>query len=118
MTKINTRELHAAIGRLLQAAEGQQLQNALMAGGFVIEGAAKANIVRYDYIDTGATLNSTQARPAGDEVHVGPTTEYAVFGELGIGQSPKPFMRRAADEHGDEALQAIAEHLAGAISGV
>ncbi len=90
---------------------GIDTDSALMAGGLVVEGAGKENIVRYDFIDTGATLNSVEARQEGDEVQVGPETEYAIFGELGIGQSEKPFMRDALRDSQGEIAQAVAEAL-------
>lgn len=74
-------------------------------------------IIDYDFIDTGATLNSTQARE-GDlsdwraEVEVGPTTEYAIYGELGMGgQSEKPFMRRALNETQGQVINIVADEL-------
>ncbi len=90
----------------------------LWAGGLVVEAAGKENIIYYDFIDTGATLNTTAAEMVGDtEVHIGPETEYAIFGELGIGQSEKPFMREAIDMNRDTILQAIANTLRGLIRG-
>ena len=89
-----------------------------MAGGLVVEGAGKENIIYYDFIDTGATLNSTAATVMGDEVHIGPETEYAIFGELGLGgQSEKPFMREALSENKNAILQAIAAELRDQIRG-
>jgi HK97 gp10 family phage protein len=116
--RADTSQVSAALKRLVDAASGEQLAKALMAGGLVFEAAAKGNIIRYDFIDTGATLNSTQARPSGSdgdsaEVQVGPTTEYAIYGELGIGQSPKPFMRQAFDGGKGEAMAAVAAELKG-----
>lgn len=111
-TKADTSEVSAALKRLMDAASGELLERALMAGGLVLEAKAKGNIIRYDYIDTGATLNSTQARPSGEgSVQVGPTTEYAVYGELGIGQSAKPFMREAFDEGKGAAAAAVTAEL-------
>ena len=110
----DTSQVSAALKRLVEAASGEALERALMAGGLVLEARAKGNIVRYDFIDTGATLNSTQARPSGEgSVQVGPTTEYAIYGELGVGQAPKPFMREAFDEGKGAALAAVAAELKG-----
>lgn len=116
--RADTSQVSAALKRLVDAASGERLAQALMAGGLVLEGKAKAGIIRYDFIDTGATLNSTQARPSGSggdsaEVQVGPTTEYAIFGELGIGQASKPFMREAFDEGKGAAMAAVAAELKG-----
>ena len=58
-SRANTSEVSAALKRLIDAASGEQLGKALMAGGLVLEAKAKGNIIRYDFIDTGATLNST-----------------------------------------------------------
>lgn len=93
--------------------------DALMAGGLVIEGYGKEGVIRYDFIDTGATLNSLQARPAGnDEVHVGPTTDYAIWGELGArGAPPKPFMAEAVENGAEDAMRAIAAELERQIRG-
>lgn len=113
---VDIRDVLAALGRLDDVTRGEALSSAAMAGGLVVEGEAKAGIIRYDFIDTGATLNSTQARESGaGEVEIGPTTEYAIFGELGArGQSPKPFMRESL---GDRAAieQAVAAELRAAI---
>ncbi|MBX7250698.1 MAG: hypothetical protein K1X50_01860 [Candidatus Promineofilum sp.] len=119
--RADTSQVSAALKRLVEAASGEGLATAMMAGGLVFEAKAKAGIIRYDFIDTGATLNSTQARPSGGsgdsaEVQVGPTTEYAIYGELGIGQSPKPFMREAFDGGKGEATTAVAAELKGSMS--
>lgn len=120
-SRANTSEVSAALKRLIDAASGEQLGKALMAGGLVLEAKAKGNIIRYDFIDTGATLNSTQAREAGaggtPAIQVGPTTEYAIFGEFGIGQSPKPFMREAFDEGKGAAVGVVAAELKKAAGG-
>ena len=102
------RKLMGKLGNMADLDTGK----ALMAGGLVVEGAGKENIIAYDFIDTGATLNSTAATMVGDEVHIGPETEYAIFGELGLGgQSEKPFMREALSMNQDTILQAIAAEL-------
>lgn len=121
-SRANTSEVSAALKRLIDAASGEQLGKALMAGGLVFEAKAKGNIIKYDFIDTGATLNSTQAREGaagGDkaEVNVGPTTEYAIFGEFGIGQPAKPFMREAFDEGKGAAVGVVAAELKKAVGG-
>lgn len=110
--RADTSRVSAALKRLIDAASSAQLNKALMAGGLVLEAKAKGNIVRYDYIDTGATLGSTQARLSGEGVvGVGPTTDYAIYGELGIGQTPKPFMREAFDEGKAAAIAVVADVL-------
>ena len=118
--RADTSQVSAALKRLVEAASGEGLATAAMAGGLVYEAKAKGTIVRYDFIDTGATLNSTQARSSGGsgdsaEVQVGPTTEYAIYGELGVGQPPKPFMREAFDGGKGEAMAAVANELKGQV---
>lgn len=109
--KIDEGDLRKLLGKI-DALGDLDLTRALMAGGLVVEAAGKENIIYYDFIDTGATLNTTAATVAGDEVHIGPETEYAIFGELGLGgQSEKPFMREALDMNKDSILQAIAAEL-------
>lgn len=110
--RVDIREFSEALGRLGQGV-ARALDEAALAGGLVIEGAAKGNIIEYDFIDTGATLNSTAATRADEgEVEIGPETEYAIFGELGLGgQSEKPFMRRALSESKGDVQAAVAEAL-------
>lgn len=110
--EVDVREFSEALGRLGEGV-GRALDDAALAGGLVVEGAAKENIIDYDFIDTGATLNSTEARRAGDgEAEIGPDTEYAIFGELGLGgHSEKPFMRRALTESKGDVQAAVAEAL-------
>ena len=114
---VDAAELLAALTRLGDVVRGRAVRDALMAGGLVVEGAAKLNIIEYDFIDTAATLNSTAAREGRgeDEVEIGPATEYAVFGELGIGQSEKPFMRRALEENQGVVGEVVARELREAI---
>jgi len=81
-------------------------------GDLDVTKALMENIIYYDFIDTGATLNSTAATVMGDEIHIGPETEYAIFGEMGLGgQKEKPFMREALADNKDAILQAIAAEL-------
>lgn len=64
----------------------------------VTESDTQVNIQKYNYIDTGATLNSVASRMTGEfsgEVTVG--TEYAVFGNFGTRFQPaRPFFSDAA----------------------
>lgn len=91
---------------------------AVQAGGFLLEGGIKENIILYDFIDTGATLNSVSTRdssgldPDSVQVEVGPTTEYAIFGELGLGgQSPKPFMADTVEQRENAIKSVVADKL-------
>ncbi len=109
--KVDEGDLRQLLGKLGGLGD-LDISRALMAGGLVVEGAGKENIIYYDFIDTGATLNSTAATVVGDEVHIGPETEYAIFGEMGLGgQKEKPFMREALADNKDAILQAIAAEL-------
>jgi HK97 gp10 family phage protein len=109
--KVDEGDLRQLLGKL-DGLGDLDISRALMAGGLVVEGAGKENIIYYDFIDTGATLNSTAATVVGDEIHIGPETEYAIFGEMGLGgQKEKPFMREALADNKDAILQAIAAEL-------
>jgi HK97 gp10 family phage protein len=107
----------ADLAKLDRAMQGRALANAAKAGATVIEAAAKENIVFYDFIDTGATLNSVAPDAvdvSGDEVeiHVGPATEYAIYGELGTRyMTPRPFMREAVDMNHDAIAAAVGASL-------
>lgn len=104
--KVDTKALAKSFADLKGVTSRDNILKALMAGGLVIEGTSKAKIVEYDFIDTGATLNSDQARPAddgSDEVWIGPATEYAIFGP--------PFMQDGFKEGEDEAMAAVAEEV-------
>ena len=107
--KVEIEQLLAALGNL----EHIDLDEAAMAGGLVVEGYMKANIIEVDFIDTGATLNTTAANEAGDGlVEIGPATEYAIFGELGLGgQIEKRFARNALDQNKSQILAVIAANL-------
>lgn len=90
----------------VQAELPHVLKEAVESGGFLLEGGIKENIIVYDFIDTGATLNSVGTRDVDSEpdsmaVEVGPTTEYAIFGELGLGgQTAKPFIGDTVAQRG------------------
>lgn len=112
--EVDIREFQAALGRLEHVAQRSTLDAAAMAGGLVVEGAAKENIIEQDIIDTGATLNSTQARPGDEagEVDVGPSTEYAIFHELGTRYiTARPFLVPALGENKGALQDAVAEAL-------
>lgn len=49
-----------------------------------VENRMKLNIIERDYVDTRATVNSVQVEQPGPLTRdIGPTTEYAILGELG-----------------------------------
>lgn len=124
-------ELAAALG-------SDEVASALMAGAFVLEGAAKQNIQAMRAIDTGFLLNSihstsragsnyAEAQSAakarnGDgkmfpelrmgkgEAAVAAGAEYARHVEYGTVRMPaRPFMRRAVETASGDAVDAIGE---------
>jgi len=49
-----------------------------------VEAAMKANIISRGFVDTRATVNSVAvSAPDADTRDIGPSTEYAIYGELG-----------------------------------
>lgn len=100
------------LDKLVRSVDGV-IPGALLAGGLVLEGQMKQNIVAAPWVDTGETLNSTQARPSGDEVHVGPTTQQAIYGEFGTvrGIPAHAYARKAYDSHKSKAQQAFAAYI-------
>ena len=86
---VDIRDLTAALSRLDGATRGAALASAVMAGGLVVEGEGKQNIIRYDFIDTGATLNSTAAREgdsSGDEAEGASDAPLLANRTFGIGE--------------------------------
>ena len=71
-----------------------------------------------DIIDTGATLNSMQTVMAGDAAHIGPTTDYAIYHEMGTSRmAARPFLRPALAENKDAILRAVADAVRAQIRG-
>jgi HK97 gp10 family phage protein len=62
-------------------------------------------------IDTGATMNSIEARPEGKmEWRIGPTTEYAPFLEFGTERMPaRPYMIPSGEHERPRVRKAVAE---------
>lgn len=110
---VDAKALIGALDKLSRA----DFRQALEAGATVIEAAAKQNIIRYDFIDTGATLNSVFPDViSDDEAHIGPTTDYAIYGELGTRYQPaKPFMREAVEQNKAAIEAAVAAAIQDAI---
>lgn len=54
-----------------------------------VEREMKLNIINVNYVDTRATLNSVQVDPPQKplERDIGPTTHYAIYGEMGYHQT-------------------------------
>ena len=69
--KVDEGDLRKLIGKLDRLSD-LDTTKALMAGGLVVEAAGKENIIYYDFIDTGATLNHTfqdGVPPTGDALN-------------------------------------------------
>ena len=83
-----------------------------------VEARAKVICVEKDIIDTGATMNSINAKESGEMVwRIGPTTEYAPFLEFGtVHMRARPFMIPALEGESPrftEAIRQINNELAG-----
>lgn len=73
---------------------------------FDIEAEAKTRVP----VDTGATKNSIQAAPEGDDLHyqIAPGTEYSIYLEYGTYKmAARPYMQPAADHVGPAFTAAI-----------
>ena len=78
-----------------------ELEDVLDKAAHNVEARAKQNIVDQDIIDTGATLNTTQARNEGRkwERVIGPSTDYSPHLELGTStMAARPFLTPALEE--------------------
>ena len=86
---------------------GSQLEDVIQIAARNIEGRSKQLVPR----DTGATLNSIQARPQGPmEWRVGPTTDYAPFLECGtVYMKERPYMVPSAEHERPRVTKAVAE---------
>ena len=83
-----------------------------------VEADAKRRVVEWPLVDTGTTLNSINAKEAGEMVwRIGPTTEYAPFLEFGtVHMRARPFMIPALEGESPrftEAIRQINNELAG-----
>ena len=82
-----------------------------------VEKGGKERIAAWPAVDTGATMNSIEAKAVGGfikgeniEWRVGPTTEYAVFIEFGTWKmKARPFMIPALEDEGPRIEKAIKE---------
>ena len=61
------------------------LEDVLDTSASAVERKMKRNIIERDYVDTRATVNSVQVDPVKKKLErdIGPTTHYALLGELG-----------------------------------
>lgn len=67
------------------------------------------NIVAVDFVDTGLTLNTVRTdRLNPHQWSIGPTTNYAIYGEFGTSRmAARPFARPALDAEKPHFLQAL-----------
>ena len=79
-----TLELTQNLQKLVELVSGEELEHALMQGGFVVEAAAKQNVTEQDLIDTGNLRDGIKAEPVTHElVEIGPQAEYGAIHEFG-----------------------------------
>jgi len=91
-----------------------------------VEGDSKVRIAEWPAVDTGATMNSINARPDDTDPNglswkIGPSTEYAPFIEYGtVYMRARPFMTPALEQESPrfvEALRQVFNELDGAPPG-
>ena len=137
MTVVNLAEFQGQLKKLDNAARGDALGRAAMAGGFVIESYAKINAnEQFSAQATNTLAGSIQtvldkASANHAEVSVGPSVVYGRIMELGgwirpvnakflhwiqdgidvfakaVYIPPRPYLRPAADEHHDDIEKAV-----------
>ena len=83
-------DLDRRLSRVSDAVAGAALTRGAMAGGIVFQNKARQNIVQNGSVDSGAMLNSTEARPVESDRHhavaaVGPAVWYGALVEYGTG---------------------------------
>lgn len=72
----------------LEADTARLLEDVLEVGALWVERGMKQNIVERGFVDTRATVNSVAVdKPAALTRDIGPSTEYAIYGELGYVQT-------------------------------
>jgi HK97 gp10 family phage protein len=107
------RELAQAFKKLKRVAQEEALEQAAMAGGYVVERAAKINAP----VDTGNLRNSIIAfvivrSRTRVEVGVGTNVEYAEVVEVGsMHQQAQPYLRPAFDENEERIRAAVTRML-------
>jgi HK97 gp10 family phage protein len=121
-----------------KAARGEKMEKSLLAGAFVLEGAAKANFERAGInVDTGFGRGSIysanrsesgygdisipgeraghllpEEKPGALEAIVAAAADYDVYLEMGTSRMPaRPFIRPALDENAEKVGQAGGENL-------
>lgn len=135
-------EFSGLLNRLSDAVRGEVVQNALLAGAYIIEGYAKVNAV----YDTGFMRNSIYAKnrrtsnyakrvaearavnkdgpimgesdtPSEQSAIVAVAAEYGAYVEYGTSRmGAQPYMRPAVDQHIPEITEAIAANLSDSIA--
>lgn len=88
--QLDSDDLERKLGRLSDAAASQALSRGALAGGLVIQNHARQHIVQNGSVDSGAMLNSTEARLVESDRHhavvaVGPAVWYGALVEYGTG---------------------------------
>lgn len=142
MTIVNLKEFHGALKRMENAARGEALGRAAMAGGHVIQDYAQINANENFSAQATNTLALSiktildKASGTSAWVSVGPSVVYGRIQELGgwikpvnakvlhfwidmwevftkaVYIPPRPYLRPAADEHHDEIVKAVRASLA------
>jgi HK97 gp10 family phage protein len=81
-----------AVPKLARSIE-RILEDVLDVAAIQVVGRMQHHIVRVDFIDTGATLNSVTVKSKDRlERAIGPTTHYAIYGEFGTSRMrARPF---------------------------
>lgn len=88
----------------------EQIAQALEAIGLTAEGYAKDLCP----VETGRLRNSISHARDDDNAYIGTNVEYAAYVELGTSRmKPKPYLRPAATEHGDEYKEIVRAALEG-----
>lgn len=111
MTLRGTAETKAALARV-EAEMKATAPAAARAGAEVVGSAAASNAPR----NTGATANSIRVDSAGETAHVGPTTSWARFTELGtVYVGAQHWLQSAAESSTTGVVSAMASVLKAAI---
>ena len=107
-------EFGRLLDRLSDAVRGQVVQDALLAGAYIVEGYAKTGVP----VDTGFLRSSIQtARGPENSAIVAVAAEYAPYVEYGTARmGAQPYMRPAVDQHIPEITQAVSENLSDGIA--
>lgn len=134
MTVTGSESLSRKFSALGEAAQGRMLERALVAGGLIVQNAAKraapyrtGNLRRSIHIGghedlatdrqgivdrTGAQVPGPEIWNDGAAIYIGTDVDYAAPVEYGTGRrAPRPYLRPAIDTNGAEVRQEVAEAL-------